>query len=280
MVLQTTSIADDSAPPAASSTPSYDSSRLNVEWSGKESGPGVVLLHGWGSSAELMRPIARSLSDRFRTANVDLPGHGLSPAPTVPMGIPEHADLVFELIRAHFSSPVSIVGHSNGGRIALYMASEPSMSYAIDRMVLVGPSGITPRRKPSYYVKKYVAAALKAPFQILPPRLRDRGLEWLRHSLIWQLLGSSDYRRLTGIMRDTFVRTVTFHLDDRVQHVKAPTLLFWGDQDQEISREQMSTLESRIPDAGLVVLEGAGHYAYLDDPITFLRATRHFLDVR
>ncbi len=81
-------------------------------------------------------------------------------------------------------------------------------------------------------------------------------------------------------MRDTFVKTVSTHLDARVGLIQVPTLIFWGDQDQEISREQITTLEARIPDAGVVVLKGAGHYAYLDDPITFLRATRHFLDGR
>ncbi|MDX1430336.1 MAG: alpha/beta hydrolase [Rhodothermales bacterium] len=256
----------------------FDADSLHIEWSGDQSRPGVVLLHGWGSSAELMRPIARSLSDSFRVANVDLPGHGRSPVPTTSLGVPEHADLVYAMIRKHFGDPVSIVGHSNGGRIAMYMASDPSMMQVIDRLVLVGPSGIKPHRTASFYVRKYLARGLKAPFEVLPGKFRESGLDWLRHSLLWNLLGSSDYRRLTGVMRDTFVKTVSTYLDDQVHTITAPTLIFWGDQDQEIGREQVTSLEQKIPDAGLVVLPNAGHYAYLDDPITFLRATRFFLE--
>ena len=78
-------------------------------------------------------------------------------------------------------------------------------------------------------------------------------------------------------MRDTFVRTVNYFVEDRLEKISVPVLLFWGDQDSAVSRRQMEILEARIPDAGLVVLEGAGHYGYLDDPDTFVAATRYFL---
>ena len=36
-------------------------------------------------------------------------------------------------------------------------------------------------------------------------------------------------------------------------------------------------MERRIPDAGLVVFEGAGHFSYADQPARFGVVTRHFL---
>lgn len=78
-------------------------------------------------------------------------------------------------------------------------------------------------------------------------------------------------------MRGTFVKTVTHHLDDQISGIEAPTLLVWGDRDTAVSRRQIQTLESRIPDAGLVVLENAGHYGYIDDFDTFIGAARYFL---
>ena len=41
-------------------------------------------------------------------------------------------------------------------------------------------------------------------------------------------------------------------------------LLLWGDRDEDTPLSQGRALEAAIPDAGLVVLEGAGHYSYLD----------------
>ena len=157
------------------------------------------------------------------------------------------------------------------------MASDPVLSPLVSALVLIAPSGVRPRRRPSYYIKKFTAQLLKAPFNLLPGRLQAFGLDWLRHSLVWKALGSSDYRRLDGVMRETFVKTVTHYLEDRLHQVQVPTLIFWGDRDSDIRREQISRLESQIPDAGVVVLERAGHYAHLDDPQTVLLATRHFL---
>jgi pimeloyl-ACP methyl ester carboxylesterase len=251
-----------------------------VETDGPSTGDPLLVLHGWGSNAQLMRPIASAFSDSHRVCNVDLPGHGHSPPPPEPSwGVPEHAALVAELIEAQLGGgPVTIIGHSNGGRIALYMASDPEYAGLIDRLVLISPSGITPTRPWSTRLKSGLAKTLKAPFEPLPDALRDPAMDWLRHSLVWRALGSSDYNALQGVMRATFVKTVNHHVDDRVHRIDVPTLLFWGDEDTAVSRQQMETLEQSIPDAGLVVLGGAGHYGHLDDPTTVITATCHFLD--
>lgn len=262
-------------PDGASAT--FGCDRLHVEETGRPEGEALLLLHGWGSSAENMRVVAQALSDEYHVFNLDLPGHGHSPAPPESIGVPEHAELVANLIRERIGTSVTIVGHSNGGRIALYMASEPAYKSLIRRLLLISPSGITPERSAGYHVKRAVSSMLKAPFQILPGRLREFGLDWLRHSLVWRALGSSDYRALEGAMRGTFVKTVTHHLDDQISDIEAPTLLVWGDLDTAVSRQQIETLESRIPDAGLVVLENAGHYGYIDDFDTFIGAARYFL---
>ncbi|MEM1269966.1 MAG: alpha/beta hydrolase, partial [Bacteroidota bacterium] len=159
-----------------------------------------------------------------------------------------------------------------------YMSSEPAYEGTFSRLVLVSPSGITPPRPASYYIKTAVAKTLKAPFVWMPEPARSTGLQWVRGTLPWQLLGSSDYSALDGVMRETFVKTVTFHVDGQVGRITLPTLLFWGDQDTAVSRKQMDTLEQAIDGAGLVVLEGAGHYGYLDAAPVFNAAVRHFLE--
>jgi len=257
---------------------SYDLGRLHMEVTGPEGAPSVLLLHGWGSCASHMRVIAHSLQNTYRIYNIDLPGHGQSPTPPVALGIPEHADLISRLIEDQSLDPLTIIGHSNGGRVAIFMSSDSTYCHLVKNLVLISPSGIAPIRTWKYYVRTSVARILKAPIMILPARLQALGLDWLRHTLVWRALGSSDYRSLEGVMRETFVKTVNCHLDDVVDRISVPTLIFWGDQDEAVSLHQMQVLSERIPDAGLVVLEGAGHYGYLDDFETFIAATRHFLD--
>ncbi|WP_397546512.1 alpha/beta fold hydrolase [Rhodothermus marinus] len=252
--------------------------RLHLEVQGPEDGPPVLLLHGWGSSARLMAPIAEALADRYRVFNVDLPGHGLTPPPPEPWGVAEHAALVAELIRRRIGRPVVLVGHSNGGRIGLYLASEPDGAALLRALVLISPSGMRPRRPWHYYLRATLARLLKAPFQVLPQPLREPALDWLRHTVVWKALGSSDYRRLEGVMRETFVRIVNTYVEDRLARIDIPVLVFWGERDRAVGRAQMERLVQALPDAGLVVLKNAGHYGYLDAPDTFIATTRYFLD--
>jgi pimeloyl-ACP methyl ester carboxylesterase len=158
------------------------------------------------------------------------------------------------------------------------MASTPALAKWVERLVLIAPSGIAPERSWSVRLRSGLASALKAPFAALPEPVRDPAMDWLRHSLVWRLLGSSDYNALKGVMRETFVRTVNHHVDDVVDRIDVPTLVFWGTEDPAVSRRQVQALEAAIPDCGLVELDGAGHYAHLDRPATVLRATRHFLE--
>lgn len=225
-----------------------------------------------------MRPLARMLDDRYFVVNADLPGHGQTPPPESAYGVPQFAGEVADLIRTEMQAPVTIAGHSNGGRIALFMASDPNLRTLIKRLILISPSGMKPSRPPRYFLKKGLAGLLKAPFSVLPRKLKNRGLHWLRESALWRSLGSSDYRALKGVMRETFVKTVTTHLDEIVHRIEVPTLIFWGNNDTEIRREQIDRLVEAIPDAGLVVLNDAGHYGYLDDPRTVEAGIRHFME--
>lgn len=255
----------------------FDYTDLNIERLGPDGAPPLVILHGWGSSAAVMSGLATALSADYRVWNVDLPGHGFSPLPPEPWGVPEHARLIGSLVEAECEGEVVIIGHSNGGRIALYMASDDQLRRYVKALALISPSGIPRKRTLGYFVRKYTAQALKAPFEILPDPLREFSLDWLRNSLVWRLLGSSDYRALEGVMRGTFVRTVNCYVQERLHAISVPVLLFYGTEDDAITREQMKVLEERIEDSGLIELPGAGHYGFLDEPEIVLAGIQHFL---
>ena len=254
-----------------------DRARLAYDLSGPEEGFHVLLLHGWGSSRAIMRPMAGSLSDTYRVINVDLPGHGNSPAPASPWGVGEHVDAVRQLLDQLGVGSFALFAHSNGGRIALYLASESPPPPNLRKLILISPSGVRRRRTSVFYIRRGLAAVLKTPFHVLPKRAREFGLDWLRHSLVWKMLGSSDYRSLEDVMRDTFVKTVNCYLEDRLGLVRVPVLLLRGSRDDTVGDEQMQIIESSVPDAGLFTIDGAGHYAHLDRPDVVLTAAKHFL---
>lgn len=252
--------------------------RLSFESSGEKSSPAVLLLHGWGSSARLMRPIAKWLESTHFVVNLDLPGHGNSPVPPTAWEMEDFSSAVRQVADQLFDGPFSIIGHSNGGRIALFVSSDAFTPESLEKLVLFSPSGVRRKRSLHYYIRIGVAKALKAPFQLFPVRLREFGLDWLRHSLIWRLLSSSDYRALDGIMRETFVKTVNSYLENRLPDVLRPVLLIRGETDGAITMDQIQLMEREIPDAGLVLVENAGHYPFLDQPDTVRSTVLHFLN--
>ncbi|MFK7845521.1 MAG: alpha/beta fold hydrolase [Rhodothermales bacterium] len=250
---------------------------LHIERYGPVDAEPVVMLHGWGSNAGLMRPLALALQDKYRVFNIDLPGHGLTPPPPEPWGVPEHAALVQAFIDEEIKQPAHMVGHSNGGRISFFMASDPAYASSVHSLSLISPSGVKPKRTLKYHFRKGLATTLKAPFSILPAGLQTYGLDWLRHTLVWQWLGSSDYSQLQGVMRGVFVKTVNCLLDDRLALIKAPAIFFWGTDDTSISKYQMDVATAKIQGSEMIILEGASHYGHLDQPAIVTEGMRHFL---
>lgn len=87
---------------------------------------------------------------------------------------------------------------------------------------------------------------------------------------------SGDYLQ-AGNLRETFVKVISEDLRHYARQINAPTLLIWGDQDTETPMAAAKILENSIPDSGLVVFQGAGHYCYLDQFGRFSIVMNEFL---
>ena len=66
-------------------------------------------------------------------------------------------------------------------------------------------------------------------------------------------------------------------LTEHLEKIQASTLLYWGAQDTETPLWMGRLMEEKIPDAGLVVEEGCGHFAYLEQAARFAAIARSFL---
>lgn len=238
-------------------------------------GHNVLLLHGWGCSTELWRPVAARLSARARVAALDFPGHGQSGRPPEPWGTEDFADMTAEFLEDIGIASCDVIGHSHGGRVALMLALRHPKK--VDKLVLTGAAGL--RGRPTEAQKKRTAAyrRLKNISDLLDKaKILGPLPEKMRESLR-KRYGSADYNALDAEMRKTFVKLVNTDLKDRLSEVRAPTLLVWGSEDAETPLWMGRQMEKSIPDAGLVILQGGTHYAYLEKLDTFLRVVEHFL---
>lgn len=235
----------------------------------------VVLLHGWGCSAKLMKPVADVLAKDMTVLSIDFPAHGESGRPPEPWGVPEFAACLKELLTRMDFLPCSVIAHSFGGRVTIELASaEPAM---FERIILTGAAGIRPKsdgrdskRTQAYKRRRAIAEGLRKT-KILAG-VADRWSE----SLV-QKYGSKDYAALDPEMRKTFVKVVNYDQTEKLPSIRNSTLLVWGDQDTETPLWMGQKMEKEIPDSALIVLEGGTHFAYLEQAARFCAIARSFL---
>lgn len=237
----------------------------------------LIILHGWGASKKIMQPLGRMLAFHHDCYVIDLAGFGESSEPPLAWKIDDYADSIQAWVEHIGLLKFDILAHSFGGRITLKLLTRPWSKEHVQNVLITGGAGMKPRRSASFYAKKYVAKILKAPFNLLPEPFKSQGLDWLRTTSTWKSLGSSEYAVLSGVMRETFVHSVTEYLEPTLPKISHSVLLLWGENDDATPLYQAQRMEKGLAEAALVVMEGCGHYAFLDKPKQFVAIAEAYL---
>lgn len=250
-----------------------------VAWYRIGEGKPLLILHGWGSSSDVMMQAAKPLQDIRSCYLVDFPGFGKSTEPGIAWGIDRFADLTEQFLEQIINEDsVDVLVHSFGARVLLKLLTRNTVKKRIDKIIITGGAGLKPKRSFSYYLRVYTAKLLKTPLLILPDPLREKSLQKLRSTGIWKMLGSSDYKQLSGVMRETFVKTVTEYLDHLLPEIEHEVLLIWGKNDTATPLDQAYRLEKGLKNGVLVNVENAGHYTFIDKPQQFAAICRAYLE--
>lgn len=237
-----------------------ESARVFYERSGE--GPAVMLLHGWGCNHTFWLPIAQVLSRSYTVYNFDLPGFGQSTEPMTAWGVNEYVEMLEAFVAEHCPGPVSLVGHSFGGRMSIIYASRNPVT----RIALVDAAGIRPKRTLGYYRRVYTYKFKR--WLVLHVFHRPELFEqWRAHQ------GSADYKAASVRMKPIFSKVVNQDLKEFLPAIQAPVLLFWGEKDTATPLADAKVMEKMIPsETRLVVIPGAGHFA------AFIEAREQFAD--
>ncbi|MGA2123876.1 MAG: alpha/beta hydrolase [Acidimicrobiales bacterium] len=228
----------------------------------------VVWLHGWARQARDFSVPAQLLADRgFASVALDLPGFGTSPAPGAAGGARFYAELILPTLREISESPLVLVGHSFGGRVALLVASEhPEL---VKELVLtgvpllrLGPTRKSPRR---YRVLRWLAGH---------HLLSEARLESARHKY-----GSSDYRNASGVIRDVLVATMQENYEAALSSLRTPVTFLWGEGDREAPPEVATRAAELVTSPSSVsVLSDVGHFVPLEAADALVDVTAKALD--
>ena len=235
---------------------SYQGQDVHYEVAGD--GEPILLLHGWGCDHTIFDSLVPFLSSQYRLYLMDFPGFGASAEPAEVWGTDDYTRMVEAFCRDLGLERPSLISHSFGGRVSILYASRNPVA----KLVLMDAAGIRPHRSLGYYLRVYTYKCVK--FFLLKVLRSPELLEKYRRGK-----GSSDYRNASPRMKDVMARVVNEDLKKCLPKIQAPTLLLWGSDDTATPLSDAKTMKKLIPDAGLVTVQGAGHFSFLADfPLT------------
>ncbi len=218
-------------------------------------GPHLIMLHGWGQSAEALRPLAELLKDYYTVHLVDLPGFGKSPQPKDTWGVCDYAERIVEYMDDNGISVAELFGHSFGGRVSIALTSRHPER--VHRLILASSAGI---KTPDSFRKRLKIKRLG--FVRASVKMLDRSLKTDFYNK-WFIprYASEDYR-CAGSMRPILVKIIQEDLSSDAAKIATPTLLLWGDDDRETPVAIGYRLKELMHNAMLVVFPDKGHHLF------------------
>jgi len=238
--------------------------------------PDILLLHGWGANIDLFSQIIAHLAPYFNVYALDLPGFGKSGEPATPWCVNNYTDFVIKFCAKMGIKRCALIGHSFGGRIIIKMMSRENLPFTVDKIVLTGSAGIRPRQSLRQKTQTKCYKIIRNLLMLHAcKKMMPNALEYLRKKS-----GSADYNAASPIMRQCLVRVVNEDLTNLLHNINVPILLVWGDKDTATPIGDGQIMAKQIPDAGLVVFKGCGHYAFLEQVWRFCRILDSFFCVQ
>ncbi len=236
---------------------------FNINYTDNGQGVPVLLLHGWGSSLNTWCHVVNNLLaiGGFRVVALDFPGCGGSSLPDAPLTLSDYTDLVVSFCKElNIENPI-VFGHSHGGRVLLSLIGDGLLK--VKKAVIFGGAGLKPKK--SFKTKTKIAAFKTVKFFLTLPIIKNYTEDTLNKAR--SHFGSSDYNNAPEVMRKTLVGLVSADLSHLLPKINCPTLLIWGSKDTAVPLYLAKKMEQTIPDAGLCVFEGCGHFAFLEKPV-------------
>jgi pimeloyl-ACP methyl ester carboxylesterase len=261
-----------------------------------EEGPRVVFVHGLFGQGRNWTTIGKGLADAHRVTLVDLPNHGHSPW----TDRVEYLDMV-ELLATEleqFGEPITLVGHSMGGKVAMQLAlRRPELLRALVvvdiapvEYPLSGGRTDDPDEEASPFAA-YIEAMQRLDLDALTTRneadeaLRDAVpsrmvRSFLLQSLVREGLGDQGgwrWRLNLDLLARDLGELRGFPEPPHGASFGGPVLWIAGANSTYVLPEDRPHMDALFPATRLVRIKDAGHWVHSEQPEVFLETLRRFL---
>ncbi len=255
---------------------------LHTATYGKNGSP-IVFCHGLFGQGRNWTAVAKALADTHRTVLVDLPHHGRSPW-SESFDYVEVADQLADLLVDLFGQddPVTLVGHSMGGKVAMVTALRTPALVRRLCVVDIGPVDYDSSGEFAGYVEAMQALDLgslerradaDAALQSAVPNrtVRDFLLQNLQHEATgwrWkvnlEVLGR-DLDALSGWPANRLKALAPF---------EGPVIWVAGADSGYVRSEQDAEMRRMFPHTRKIVIKGAGHWVHAQRPEVVVEVLR------
>lgn len=216
----------------------------------------ILLLHGWGDSTAGLAELTKALNKNFRVLAVDLPGFGATQVPKETWDLDNYSEFLKELLKKlELDQPYTVIGHSNGGALAIRALSLKELQPK--KLVLLAASGIRNNKQSKMLILKIIAKTGNIATIWMPERYRQS----LRKSL-YDTAGSD--MLVAPQLEETFKKTVKQDVQADAKQIKVPTLLIYGADDQAVPAEYGLKFNNLIAGSQVVIIPNAGHFVHKD----------------
>jgi pimeloyl-ACP methyl ester carboxylesterase len=258
---------------------SEDSVELAVQRYG-EAGASVLVLHGLLGSGRNWTTVAKRLSQKHRVETLDLRNHGGSPWADG-MSYP----LMAADVRAHIErtalGPVTVVGHSMGGKTAMRLALEaPSL---VERLVVVDIAPVEYDHSTGEYVealRRLELSGLSSRNEVDAILADDVPEPGIRAFLLQNLLREEDgfrWRANLDVLADAMPDLMTFPTRD-YDRFSGKALFLAGANSDYVRPDHRDAIKTLFPSADIRMIADAGHWVHAEQPTAFLAHLQDFLE--
>lgn len=215
----------------------------------------ILFLHGWADSGKTFDDLAEQIikgDSKYSAILLDLPGFGGSSASKDAWGLSDYAAFVADFMAKTKLQPQIIVGHSNGGAIAIHGLA--NNIFTAEKLILIASAGI--RQKSA---KKTLLRGLAAPAKVAlkaTPSTAQKRIKKKFYSAI-----GSDYL-IAEHMQETFKKIVSQDVRLDAAKLTIPVCLIYGEDDSSTPPQYGEILASAIRGSGLNVIPLAGHFVH------------------
>lgn len=229
--------------------------------------PVVVLLHGLFGSSDNLSVIRRHLEQNYRVINIDLPDHGKSPR-SVEFSFNDYAEKVILTLHNLDISNASIVGHSLGGKIAMWIAYlQPQL---VERLIIldIAPVPYEPRHQSVLKGLKAVPLetlkSRKDADSILSTVIEDAGTRAFLLKSLYEDSGSWHWRFNLELLARDYNILSDWPLIGQMIYSKE-TLFIKGEESDYILNDHQTIIVKQFPKAKAKLVQ-AGHWLHAQKP--------------